>query len=1639
MRKSTYLLAMSLCVSLTSLHAQHILDYIDAEYPGADSTFFFEEAFAELDTSSYINTGFLWDRTSPNVPLHLYNGTSSSEVSVDAKGLMQGYLDIRGAAIQPANLPDYDSLVNLTEQLITGYDAIPIMVIDLSLNRIKSNAFDQGKLSFTNGVLHADGEGSPFEEIDVFMAGMLNQTFPVNDTFNIVAPYLLYCGTNNQTVSGIRIDLNDGNGWQGLSWNQPKAFYLSGEEGEFDFRIEITYSDESVKISKNKGHKKSTGCIVIPPEEAPWGGEIVTFQVPYKSGFATLFGGFVQYDTYTRYVRYHLTSSELYGGLPGRGKVYVRYREGASATPPKRFKKPVIVVEGIDFGEAIPLVMELWPQFSNSRIDQAAWNFSNTTRLGTFGWPEMFGCNSSAYPNAKMPDFVDSLYNNDNDLILLDFKDGADHIQRNAMLLKELINRVNQNKVGDEEIVIVGVSMGGQVTRYALTHMEANGEDHCVRLFASHDSPWRGAHIAASLQFFAKYFSELHNVAQAKEIIHMLNRPAARQLLLYHYTNEGTNQNNVTVNKVRYYHWGYNGSGVHPLRQVFVNELAALGDYPKKCRNVAVANGNSEGNQKFGPGATLYSLNSSCFGYDLRFNFYNIGRSDALVGDFNRNGSYRRKWLIYGMPNLAGVPGGYRDDLKELKQGIEKELPWYCNGVSVPNAQQERFTFVPTISSLDIGNTSWNAKASLYAKENDASSLGNTHFEMYHSPEDDNDEDHGQVTDGNIIWLMKQIRLGEKKLETDNNSILTKTWNNPTENGFIGTLAVNTGGVLYLNAARPIYDYTDPYDPHPIEGSLSHVRIGGVCSSTKTITVNSGGKIIIGDNNQMNNRAYLYIGDGAMLTINSGGEVLVKENSKLIVESGGRLIINSGTLTINDAQIIVEDGGELVYKDGATISLAQYGSVLKMNGKLSIGDNANFTVSGFGKLIFDQDVKWSASGFLQLSEYWDIGQNATFDMQGPASPYNEGHNLIEAYRPVYFHDGTNSFTQVTLRNGRIALHQGALIYSYSATDLYRIKVEAAYSWQTHAGFRIWANSTTSSIFQCKFLDGNPGLLLHNLAGSAPMSVRVSEFKNCKRGLKIVDGPFSVYGCDFLNNDWGIIGEDLTGQSVVNNCSFSAYSPSGKIGIDAIGATGASLQIANSDFSHLNQGFIASGMNVRSTCSDYSFIVNTSQSGDEAAINLVFSILDISENAENRFWSNTLDIYLHGMAAQTGIRMKDGFNDFEPRGSSGGLYISGHIYDDAPLFSDPLIADDNRIQTYRALNGVDVMPVTVHYGPSYTKLTVDADPNLTSIQRTCDGSIGIGVGVSGSYAAIESYAGGGGTISTGNYPSSTLKAAALDAVEDITIDEDEIRDDRAAVVKISEILSADISNPDSYTERIKTILYMQMHVALNNSFGYGAMINSENLELEINDTLQDVIDILDGYLSDYNPNDSLTYGNKFRYTLDKSHILRIGGYYDEALGLLGNSEAWTFNTTQAKRAGYWNCACEAERAYFEEELAVEDYINQKEECKQQFAGYTHKTARVSDPGNGYIVEDQQISIEHLYPQPTESTLTLEIYPGCQGTVPYEITDLAGRIIYTSSEVWNGSEMTFDVEHLITGAYFMRLHFGKDVQVVRFVKK
>ncbi|NNE09580.1 MAG: hypothetical protein HKN20_13555, partial [Gemmatimonadetes bacterium] len=170
------------------------------------------------------------------------------------------------------------------------------------------------------------------------------------------------------------------------------------------------------------------------------------------------------------------------------------------------------------------------------------------------------------------------------DLVVMNFTDATDYIQRNSLAVVELIEQVQALVSPEITFPLIGASMGGLCGRYALSYMETNAIPHRARTYISFDTPHNGASIPLGMQYWLDFFSS--ESAEAEALLASLDRPAARQMLAYHHTTPP------------------GPTGVSDsLRGAFDADLAALGDYPATTRNVAVANGSgAQAGQGFAAG-----------------------------------------------------------------------------------------------------------------------------------------------------------------------------------------------------------------------------------------------------------------------------------------------------------------------------------------------------------------------------------------------------------------------------------------------------------------------------------------------------------------------------------------------------------------------------------------------------------------------------------------------------------------------------------------------------------------------------------------------------------------------------------------------------------------------------------------------------------------------------------------------------------------------------------------------------------------------------------------------------------------------------------------------------------------------------
>ena len=420
---------------------------------------------------------------------------------------------------------------------------------------------------------------------------------------------------------------------------------------------------------------------------------------------------------------------------------------------------------------------------------------SRIVRCGGTGWDIFIrGAEDSwAEPNEtesfrEYPQMFDDLTGSGFDVIFLDFAEGATFIQKNSMVLKALITRINNEKDAEakEENIVVGASMGGQVARMALAQMERDKQNHCTRMYVSFDSPQKGANIPLSLQGFS-WLAAYTELLPDNWI--SLNTPAAKQMLIETLADDVV-KGKLTLTLTK------DGTAIpnplfrpNTLRPAFVAEMAALG-YPQKVENISIVDGDERGRKitgdvgvPFPNNAPMLSVQPSflglvgvpivtanLFALNGASNFGN-GIPNATVfsgniplkihaqGPVNLGISAQEMTkavftLNQTLPTFDNAPGCMRGDLRGIRRLVndgQTALTKATGGLftlAFPAAGfQPNFCFMPTMSTLDIRNPNnpnewnWDINPSiLQNKIKDAKITQNqlTPFFDYYAPETGN-------------------------------------------------------------------------------------------------------------------------------------------------------------------------------------------------------------------------------------------------------------------------------------------------------------------------------------------------------------------------------------------------------------------------------------------------------------------------------------------------------------------------------------------------------------------------------------------------------------------------------------------------------------------------------------------------------------------------------------------------------------------------------------------------------------------------------------------------------------------------------------------------------------------------------------
>ncbi|MCA9728278.1 MAG: T9SS type A sorting domain-containing protein [Candidatus Eisenbacteria bacterium] len=408
----------------------------------------------------------------------------------------------------------------------------------------------------------------------------------------------------------------------------------------------------------------------------------------------------------------HVTASIPYGGQLGTANAYVYLADGHAA-----LTNPVIVVEGFDLDNSLD-------------------------------WDDL-------YLLLNQENLLEDLRADGYDAVVLDFTDAVTFIQRNAFTIVELLQEIDALVEPGTTVALAGASMGGLCSRYALAYMENQGIPHHVRTFVSFDSPQNGANIPLGVQYWLYFFQ--NDSADAAALLAILNQPAARQMLAYHYTDPPTATGTSDV-----------------LRGQLDGDLLSLGDYPSQPRLVAVANGSgSRMNQGYNPGDQIIQWTYRSLLIDIDGNVWAVpdGNNHIIFQgmiDIILLPEESLDVTVIGTSPYDNAPGGSRNSMQQM---ADVPAP-YGDIIALHNDH----CFIPTISALDLDTDDL-----FYDIAGDPDPAAHSPFDAVYFPTEN--QEHVFVTPENKVWLMTEIENPSTDVAAEESGVAglqLVTYPNPT-------------------------------------------------------------------------------------------------------------------------------------------------------------------------------------------------------------------------------------------------------------------------------------------------------------------------------------------------------------------------------------------------------------------------------------------------------------------------------------------------------------------------------------------------------------------------------------------------------------------------------------------------------------------------------------------------------------------------------------------------------------------------------------------------------------------------------------------------------------------------------------------
>jgi hypothetical protein len=357
-----------------------------------------------------IPTGYLMEWGTDMTDKDDLNGLITDSNFVNSMDLLRMvYSDIYSAKYKTTaiTLPSVDAL----NTSITAANANSLVLVYGQYATFDPYALQTGKVNFTNGRIYQAGTASPYLQKQVFAA------FPKQAVFTNTATLryntALYYNNTGVTVSNVQIN-----------WG---AGFVSAPANT---NVSYTYTD-------------STGPKIVKIKVQFSNGQILQTQILIKVVVSNPGGNSARYINATLAAPDFTIPAQ--SGVHSGCKVYIRR---SINTPTGQLLKPLIMVEGLDVNSALPDFAENYDV--NKLINEINYiSFNNSQNF-----------------NVQLDDVAGY------DLVFIDWGNGVGDISGNAKCLEQALDVLQALKnTNSQNNVIVGISMGGLVSRYCLADM----------------------------------------------------------------------------------------------------------------------------------------------------------------------------------------------------------------------------------------------------------------------------------------------------------------------------------------------------------------------------------------------------------------------------------------------------------------------------------------------------------------------------------------------------------------------------------------------------------------------------------------------------------------------------------------------------------------------------------------------------------------------------------------------------------------------------------------------------------------------------------------------------------------------------------------------------------------------------------------------------------------------------------------------------------------------------------------------------------------------------------------------------------------------------------------------------------------